>query len=75
MAEFQDPALKAEGHSIRLLRIIYDREAAPTACKIYSFTLDECPPYVAVSYSWGISRERNDISLNDMIFLSTINHF
>ena len=39
-------------------------ENATTSCTLVSFRLDEAPPYIALSYTWGDSNDRVDISLD-----------
>lgn len=53
--EFQYPLLLASKASIRLLKLLYTDEAhAKTLCyEIQTFELEQCPPYKALSYTWG----------------------
>jgi hypothetical protein len=50
---FQYPELGAKEPSIRLLRIFTDNSEAGFSCHLQAFSLASCPPYKALSYTWG----------------------
>src|ERR1700753_2194558 len=46
---------------IRLLRLVKDAEGSFQRWSLSSFDIENCPPYVAISYTWG---EAVDISVD-----------
>ncbi|KAH8589839.1 heterokaryon incompatibility protein-domain-containing protein [Bisporella sp. PMI_857] len=61
---YKSRPLSAPNH-IRLLTISSPAgENAMTSCTLTSFHLDEAPPYIALSYTWGAANDRVNISLD-----------
>lgn len=51
---FEHTPLDAPESEIRLLRILPSSLSdTPVRCAIETFSIDECPPYRALSYAWG----------------------
>jgi hypothetical protein len=51
---FQYPKLIDDEACIRLLKIRYGQDSeAGTSCEIQAFPLAQCPPCMALSYTWG----------------------
>jgi hypothetical protein len=65
MSLFEYLALEAPKESIRLLRILPGTDPLAIECKMYCFSLEKCPPYVAVSYTWGSSAAGKEIKLGN----------
>jgi hypothetical protein len=49
---------------IRLLGLKYDTERSMIEASLRSIPMEACPPYVAVSYTWGDSTKRKTIKIN-----------
>lgn len=54
--------LSLENREIRLV-VVIPTPSPPVRCQFLSYRLDQCPPYAALSYSWGSPDERGRISL------------
>lgn len=68
MAPFEYTPLDRQTRSIRLLR--FEDETPPTpglrmSCLMETFELARCPPFVALSYTWGHPDLCREISIND----------
>jgi hypothetical protein len=59
------PILENPKSSIRLLKLVYSIELQTIECKIYRIPLFKCPPYTAVSYTWGLSPATRRIVINN----------
>jgi hypothetical protein len=54
--------------SIRLVRLEHSLESEPIRCSLQAHRVGEkCPPYVALSYSWGLKERYADIQLNGVL--------
>lgn len=54
---------------IRLLRFVdSDADTAPIRCRLDAYNLDHCPPFVALSYTWGDVYPTRDMILNGEVF-------
>jgi Heterokaryon incompatibility protein (HET) len=50
--------------SIRLLKIRRDSTESSIKCRFQIYKTSHCPPYIALSYTWGSTREQQEISLD-----------
>lgn len=71
MATFKYTPLNRQTRSIRLLR--FELESPTTACPrpsclMETFDLDQCPPFVALSYTWGPPDLSREISVDGKAF-------
>ncbi|KAF2163447.1 hypothetical protein M409DRAFT_57354 [Zasmidium cellare ATCC 36951] len=64
---FQYPALVDGADSIRLLRIIEDQQR-DIKCQLATFSLDEAPDYLALSYRWTADDPKHMLTLNESTF-------
>lgn len=57
--------LNCAGRGVRLLFLLRD-ESREVTCRMQNFeNLDDCPPFVALSYTWGDARSENqEITMN-----------
>lgn len=61
------------GRNIRLLRLELDTYKAPIRCHLVEASLDNLPPYEALSYVWGDSEITEPIVCNGQTFHATKN--
>ncbi len=59
---FNHLPLKTQLEEIRLLRILPGE--SPLSCEIEHFSFDDCPPYLALSYTWGDPTTTRSLLLN-----------
>ncbi|KAK1749997.1 TPR-like protein [Echria macrotheca] len=45
----------------RLIKIDNRSHAEPVKCQVYTFPLSQCPPYIALSYTWGDPKGRGKL--------------
>lgn len=64
---FQYTPLDRPTHSIRLLRLLPCSAEMDYALETYD--INEAPPYIALSYVWGIDEPTHEIRLNGRVFL------
>lgn len=64
---FQYTPLDRPTHSIRLLRLLPCSAEMDYALETYD--INETPPYIALSYVWGIDEPTHEIRLNGRVFL------
>lgn len=68
----------SQSHScIRLLQILDGAPGDPICCRIKSYSLQSCPSYTALSYTWGPAEDSYEIFLNRHAFRvrSNLYHF
>jgi ankyrin repeat protein len=56
--------LNHERREIRLLEILDDDANEEISCRILVYSLDDAPPYTAVSYTWGAANANCTIQVN-----------
>lgn len=66
-------AKRLEGRTIRLLRLELDTYKAPIRCHLVEASLDDLPPYEALSYVWGDAEVTEAIICDSQIFHATTN--
>lgn len=66
-------ARRLEGRNIRLLRIELDTYKAPIRCNLMEASLDDPPPYEALSYAWGDPNITQVMICNDKPVQATVN--
>jgi hypothetical protein len=60
--------LSLRDHEIRLVTLKQSDESEPIKCSLEAHVLDEnCPEYVALSYTWGSKERHADILLNGVM--------
>lgn len=64
MASFKYTRLDQSTRSIRLLSFVDDAPGPGVHCTLETFTLDRCPPFVALSYTWGDHKPCRHITVN-----------
>jgi hypothetical protein len=47
------PSLQDSARNIRLVEILPDSAGSEVRCKFHVRSVDNCPPFVALSYTWG----------------------
>lgn len=61
-----------EDREIRLIQIAHEphisRDSLRIRCKLASFPLSKCPPYIALSYTWGLENNGDRIVLEGTEF-------
>ena len=67
---FRYEPLEHSARSIRLLKVEAEivSDLHPIRCHLETFELDDCPPYIALSYTWGDPEPCHDILLNNISF-------
>ncbi|KAI2621832.1 heterokaryon incompatibility protein-domain-containing protein [Hypoxylon sp. NC1633] len=63
---FQYTPLNRSTCSIRLLRFL--PSSAAFDCLLEPYEIDDCPPYIALSYVWGTDEPTHQIWLNQRVF-------
>lgn len=63
---FQHDPLNREIKSIRLMRVLR-KDDNQIRCELHNFAMDKCPPYVALSYTWGQGNDHKTIHCNSML--------
>jgi hypothetical protein len=54
------------------LRLLKIEETEPEiSCSLQHFHLDECPPYEAISYCWGVEKRTETFICNDAVYRAT----
>ncbi|KAI0387756.1 heterokaryon incompatibility protein-domain-containing protein [Hypomontagnella monticulosa] len=69
--EFQYAPLDRSTRTIRLLRFLPGPSFVD--CKLKTYTIDECPRYIALSYVWGTDEPTHKIWLNNRVFFIRTN--
>ena len=64
-----------ESTQIRLLYLLPRGASGQIRCSLIPFSLDELPPYEAMSYTWGKKDMVRDISIDGQTFFTTQNVF
>lgn len=64
MASFRYTQLDRSTRSIRLLSFVDDPPGPGIHCALETFNLDRCPPFVALSYTWGDPKPCRRITVN-----------
>ena len=65
---FQHIPLNNTEDEIRLFQLEFDEKQPLVSCKLKTFELKTCPPFVAVSYTWGPPEPRKIIFVNKCEF-------
>lgn len=63
------------GHELRIVKILPGEDLADIRCRTSDITLDDPPPYHALSYVWGSEERKSPINVNDQCLLVTENLF
>lgn len=58
MITFRHDELEHSSRLFRLVRIEQSDKDAVVQCSMQTFAIDHCPPYYALSYTWGPAEER-----------------
>ncbi|KZL67811.1 HETdomain-containing protein [Colletotrichum tofieldiae] len=61
-------ALGRETKSIRLLKLYAPKENDTLRCTLTAHSLDDAPPFIAVSYVWGAPEPSHEIAVNEAAF-------
>jgi hypothetical protein len=70
---YSDAVLDSSHRCIRLLEILHGAPEALISCRIRSYPLTTCPPYAALSYTWGSPEDSHKILCNGHPFAVRIN--
>ncbi|KXH35473.1 hypothetical protein CSIM01_10232 [Colletotrichum simmondsii] len=62
------PPLSRETKSTRLLQFQPQEEDEPLQCTLKTHSLNDAPPFIALSYVWGAPGPTHDICINDVAF-------
>lgn len=74
MASYYYEPLENDHQCIRLLRLMPGRHvAAGLECELLHTKIEDCPPYEALSYTWGDASQTSIISLSGCPFSATAN--
>lgn len=63
--KFKYPRLDRQKHEFRLLQLFPGSDEARIKCRVATYQLEDYHSYVALSYTWGDTEERMDITLNN----------
>ncbi|KAI0482026.1 heterokaryon incompatibility protein-domain-containing protein [Xylariaceae sp. FL0804] len=63
----QYPSLDQSTRSIRLLRFDLTAPSDQICCTLETYKLDQCPPFVALSYTWGSPTPKFEMSLASVV--------
>jgi hypothetical protein len=63
---------RLQERSVRLLQILPGNGDKDLQCRLVQVSLDEMPPYLALSYVWGKSTDREPITCNGHILQITV---
>lgn len=66
---YKDLPLRHRHQEIRLLELLPSSTPIAITCKFHLHSLTDCPPYLALSYTWGTSPACRTILINDSPFL------
>jgi Heterokaryon incompatibility protein (HET) len=74
MARYCYQPLENDNQGIRLLRLMPGPHiAARIECELFHAKIEDCPPYEALSYTWGDASQTTDIDLSGCLFPATVN--
>jgi hypothetical protein len=74
MARYCYQPLENDNQGIRLLRLMPGPHiAARIECELFHAKIEDCPPYEALSYTWGDASQTTDIDLSGCPFPATVN--
>ena len=60
--------LNLQEKEIRLVKLEHSTPSSPIKCTLRSYTFNnECPAYIALSYTWGPSQRHADLELNNHV--------
>ena len=62
---YTDVPLDPKLECIRLVRVVGVQEANVIRCEFQCFQLASCPPYKALSYTWGSPRDQKRILIRE----------
>ncbi|KAI3324134.1 HET-domain-containing protein [Xylariaceae sp. AK1471] len=67
MARLLYSPIDSKNGQIRLLELLPGRSTTPIECRMQHASLDNAPPYRALSYTWGTKGADLTITVNDQI--------
>ncbi|ORY18343.1 heterokaryon incompatibility protein-domain-containing protein [Clohesyomyces aquaticus] len=70
---YLDAHLDLKSRGFRLLQVQPSEEGEPIRCTLQSYTLQDHPPYTALSYMWGENFRYDDIEINGAKMLAREN--
>ena len=68
---YETTALDLAYQNIRLVKLqpAFESDSSMIKCNFQCFPLSKCPPYVALSYTWGPANSLKEIQINSRRFM------
>jgi len=65
---YRFPSIDQSSSTIRLVKLLHSGNDESIECIFRTFDLSKCPPYIALSYTWGLPGSTAEIILNGFPF-------